>query len=459
MMLNTPEFKVGALVVIVSGLIGLMSLKVNEGPGLFSRTKRYYFDIGDAGGLVESSAVKSAGIRVGSIEKIELVDDKARIHVIINGDLKMRTSGYVELRSDGILGDRHVEMVPGKFTDPELADNSPILTANEKGSLNALMKEISKIADSIGKVADNLNRATGAEGDTTTALGRIVHNVEKLTADVAEMTGQNKEKLNEIVDNIHNITHELNQVVSDKGPEGFKADWHKLSSSLDRIEGSARNIEEITAKINKGEGTIGRLINDEETVDKINEAVTSVNDLLGGASALETSFDFHSEFLTTPGLTKSYLSVKLQPGLDRYYELGVVSDPYGVVDRTKWVDSGTATNNYTETKTFYNKVSVNALFAKNFYDFTLKAGIMQNTGGIGFDYFPWKRDLRLSVEGYDFQEFNLKAYVRYNVLKGLYLIGGGDHITDKDLHSGFVGAGLFITNDDLKYLSNKMNFQ
>ncbi len=458
-MINTPEFKVGALVIIVSGLIGVMSLKVNEGPGLFSRTKRYYFDVADAGGLVESSAVKSAGIKVGSIEKIELVDDKARIHVVISGDLKMRTSGYVELKSDGILGDRHVEMVPGKFNDPELADNSPILTANDKGSMNALMKEIGKIADSIGKVADNLNRATGPDGDTTTTLGRIVKNVEKLTADVAEMTGNNKQKLNEIVDNIHNITHELNKVVTDTGPEGFKADWHKLSSSLDRIDNSARNIEEITNKINKGEGTIGRLINDEETVDKINDAVSNLNDFLGGASSLETSFDFHSEYLMSPALTKSYLSVKLQPGLDRYYELGIVDDPYGVIDRTKWVRTGSQADNYQETKTFYNKISVTALFAKNFYDLTVKGGIMQNTGGVGMDYYMMNRNLRLSIEGYDFKEFALKAYARYNLFRGFYLIGGGDHITDKDLHSGFIGAGLFLTNDDLKYLSNKMNFQ
>jgi phospholipid/cholesterol/gamma-HCH transport system substrate-binding protein len=458
-MINTPEFKVGALVVIVSGLIGVMSLKVNEGPGLFSRTKRYYFDINDAGGLVENSAVKSAGIRVGSIEKIELVDDKARIHVILNGDLKMRTSGYVDLRSDGILGDRHVEMVPGKNSDPELPDNSAILTANERGSLNAVMKEISKIADSISKVADNLNKATGAEGDTTTTIGRIAKNVEKLTQDISEVTGKNKEKLNEIIDNVHDITKELAKVVNDKGPEGFQSDWHKLSSTLDRLDASARNIEEISSKVNKGEGTIGRLINDDETVNKIDEAVTSLNDFLGGANTLQTSFDFHSEYLAGPSMTKTYVSVLLQPGLDRYYELGVVDDPRGLVDKTQWTDSGTYNQNYTETKTYYSKVSFTALFAKNFYDFTFKGGIMESTGGFGFDYYLTKKhDLRFSIEAYDFQNFALKSYLRYNAFKGFYLIGGGDHITDSELHSAFIGAGLYITNDDIKYLSSAFKF-
>lgn len=456
-MFSTPEFKVGALVVIVSGLIGVMSFKVNEGPGLFTRTKRYWFDLQDAGGLVENSAVKSAGIKVGVIEKIRLVDDKARIYVLVNGGLNMRTSGYVELRSDGILGDRHVELIPGSSSDPELDDGSQIMTAYERGSMNALLKEVGKITESMGKLAETLNKATGPEGDTATSLGRIVHNIEKLTSDVAEITGDNKRKINEIVDNVHSLTAQLNKFIGDEGGGGFAAGWQKAVDSLSRIDTSLRNIEEITSKINRGEGTIGRLVNDEETVDKINEAVGNFNDFVGGASQLETSFDFHSEFLADAELTKSYLNVKIQPGLDRYYELGIVDDPRGVEENTHTTQTGSPSSDYEETKVYRNKVKFNALFAKNFYDFTIKGGIMENTGGLGFDYYLYRRDLRLSVEAFDFDEVVLRAYLRYNIFKGLYLIGGGDHLAD-NLRSSFIGAGLFITNDDLKFLAGKVNF-
>ncbi len=84
---------------------------------------------------------------------------------------------------------------------------------------------------------------------------------------------------------------------------------------------------------------------------------------------------------------------------------------------------------------------------------------MENNGGFGIDYYALKHDLRFSIEAYDFSQFALKAYARYNAFKGFYLIGGGDHITDNELHSAFIGAGLFITNDDLKYLSNAIKFQ
>lgn len=457
-MLTSPEFKVGALVVIVSGLIGVMSFKVNEGPGLFSRTKTYWFDLQDAGGLVENSAVKAAGIKVGVIDKIKLVDDKARVYVVISGDLTMRKSGYVELRSDGILGDRHVELVPGNIADPELEDGSQIMTAHERGSLNAMMKEIGKITDSVAKLAETINKATGADGDTSTSLGRIVRNIEKLTADVAEITGENKGKVHEIVDDIHSITAQLNKFFGEEGGGGFAEGWQKAVDSLSRIDTSLRNIEEITGKINRGEGTIGRLVNDEETIDKINEAVGNFNDFVGGASQLETSFDFHSEYLTDADLTKSYLNVKIQPGLDRYYELGIVDDPRGVVESSHLERSGSTTDDYDETITYKNKIKFNAIFAKNFYDFTVKGGLFENSGGLGIDYYLYRRDLRLSVEAFDFDDVVLRAYLRYNIFRGLYLVGGADHLADSALRSGFVGAGLFITNDDLKFLAGKVNF-
>lgn len=456
-MFSTPEFKVGALVVIVSGLIGVMSLKVNEGPGLFSRTKRYWFELKDAGGLVVDSAVKSSGIKVGTIEKIKLVDNKARIFIQIGSDLVMRSSGYVELRSDGILGDRHVELVPGAIEDPELEDGTQILSAHERGSLNSLMSEVGKISESVGRLADTLNKATGPEGDTSTKLGRIIDNVEKLTANISEITGENKGKIHNIVDNIQDVTKQLKKFIGDEGSGGFAAGWQKAVDSLSRIDTSLRNIEEITGKINRGEGTIGRLVNDEETVDKINEAVGNFNDFVGGASQLETSFDFHSEYLSDADLTKSYLNVKIQPGLDRYYEIGVVDDPRGVDHSEHVKRTGDGAQEYDETKTFKNKVKFNALFAKNFYDFTVKGGLIESAGGVGVDYYLYRRDLRLSVEAFDFDEVVLRAYIRYNLFKGFYFIAGGDHLADS-WRSGFIGAGLFITNDDLKFLASKVNF-
>jgi phospholipid/cholesterol/gamma-HCH transport system substrate-binding protein len=457
-MINTPEFKVGALVIIVSSIIGFMSLKVSEGPGLFSRNKRYWFDIEDAGGLVKNSAVKSAGIKVGVIEDIKLVDGKARVYVVVDGELQMRKSGAVDLRSDGILGDRHVEMLPGDEKDEVLADGDQIRLTYEKGSLNSLMKEVGNISASIGELTATLNKATSGNGDRSTSLGRIVSNIEKLTQDLSEITGENKSKIGSIVGQVDSITKQLDKFLSDDSPEGFSHGWQKAIDSLSRIDRSLKNVEEITGKINRGEGTIGRLVNDEETVDKLNDAIGNVNDFLGGAGQLETSFDFHSEYLSDVSLTKSFLAVKIQPGLDRYYEIGIVDDPRGVSETKNVKRIGSPEADFEEVTTFENETKFTALFAKNFYNFTIKGGLIESSGGLGIDYYMLGRDLRFSLEAFEFDDLTVRAFARYNIMRGVYLVGGGDELTDSDLSSYFLGAGLFITNDDLKLFANKINF-
>ena len=443
-LIGSPEFKVGILVVIVSGLIGIMSVKVAEGPGVLAGDKEVHFIVDDAGGLVKNSAVKMAGIKVGIIDDIELVDGKAKVHLVLEGDVPLTTSGKVELRSDGILGDKHVEIVPGRPEDPKVRDNSQLPMSDTQAGLDNIMKEVGKIAKSLNQLGENLNKATSGDGDPETPVGRIILNIEKLTKDLAEVSAQNKDKINNIIARVDSLTTNLDTFINQE--------------SLARIEKSIENIEDITNKINDGEGTIGRLINDEETVEEINTAVAKVNDFLGGADKLEMSFDYHSEYLADVDLTKSYLGIKVKPGLDRYYDIQIVDDPRGVVRRTKTETNLSTTEE--KTVTFYNKIKLTALFAKNFYDFTIKGGLIENSGGVAFDYHLFDKRLTLSAEFFDFDDLYIRSFARFNVLDGVYLIGGGDNLMSSgDTNSSaFVGAGIFITNDDLKTLASFANF-
>lgn len=440
-MWNTPEWKVGILVVGVSALIGIMSLRVAEGPGLFNSGRKYHFILDDANGVVKGSAVKMAGIKVGTIEDIVLTDSKARIQLSLDKDVPITTSAKAELRTDGILGDKHVEIVPGNPNDGKLAEGSELPSSGNGGGLDKMVSQISELMT-------NLNKAT-KEGDNSTMLGRIVMNIERITRDLSEITGENKNKVGEIVDNLRELTTTLKDHIDD--------------DTMARLDKSVQNIEEITTRINKGEGTIGRLINDEETVEELNSAIVNVNRFLGGMDKMELSVDFHSEYLTGVDMTKSYLGIKIQPGLDRYYMLQLIDDPRGVArtNRVERTPDGGTMSGVDERTIYYNKMKITGLFAKNFYDFTLKGGLIEDTGGFGIDYHMFDRQVQLSAEFFNFRDLYIRSFVRYNFMKGFYVTAGGDNLlTAEDKKaSAFIGGGLFITNDDLKVLATKLSFR
>lgn len=444
------EFKVGVLVVSIGALIAVMSMQVSDDPSYLSKSKKAWFLLPNASGLVKNSAVRSAGIPVGVIKDVTLQDGQARIDITYKSDLNVRKSGYVELQANGILGDKHVEIYPGSPTDPEMEDNGQVLNVKDKGSLDNLVGEISDVAKSLKEAVTN-------DGTNKHILGRIVQNIERLTSDLSQMTAENKDQIGEIVDQVHGITSTLDNLINDESDKGFKKTWKKAMVNIDK---SLQNIEEITSKINNGEGTIGKLVNDESTAEDLSTAIEGISGLVDTANRISTGIDFHADYMNDVKAAKSTIGVQIQPGLDRYYYIGIVNDPAGVIERSASKNTvGGVTTESEATNTYFSETKLTALYAKGFYDFTIKGGLMENTGGAGFDYEFFNRRAKFTVEAFDFAKLNVRSMIGVKLGYGVYVQGGiFDALNKNDRRTGFVGAGMYLTNDDIKLLLTKSPF-
>jgi phospholipid/cholesterol/gamma-HCH transport system substrate-binding protein len=333
------------------------------------------------------------------------------------------------------------------------------LIIKDKGSLDSIINQVGDIATDLKDVTKNLREAVSEDGTNKHVLGRIVKNIEKLTGDLSQMTTQNKGKIGDIIDQVHNITTTMDDLINDEAELGLKKTWKR---TLARIDSTMKNVDEVMGKVNRGEGTIGKLINDDTTVEELNTAIQGVSNLIDGATRIQTGIDYHAEYLNSVGGTRSYIGLQIQPGLDRYYTIALVDDPSGVIDESsnKVTDSnGNVISNNSERKTYKNKTKLTALYAMNFWDLTLRGGFIENAGGIGVDYSFFRKKLKFSVEAFDLQKANLRAYARYNIGWGFYALGGINDALDKSgTRSSYLGAGLFLTNDDLKLLLTKSPF-
>lgn len=454
-LLRAAEFKVGLLVIVVAGLIAFMSMRVSEDPSYLGRSGEAWFLMKDAGGLVKGSAVKSAGIPVGIIKNIRLQDGMARIELTLKPDFKIYTSASAESKAQGILGDKYISITPGLESDPPLEDGGQIVNVKDAGGLDNLIAEVSNITGSLRDTAKALQEAVTNDGTRQHILGRIVSNIEVITKDLSEITSENKGKINEIMTQVNRVTKSLDEILNDNGDDSLK---EQLKRSMARFDNAMKNVDEITSKINRGEGTIGRLVNDEETVEELNTAISNVNGFLDSAGKLQTGLEFNSVYLGSMDMAKTNVGIRIQPGLDRYYYLGIVDDRLGVTrERDVSTTTGGVTTDTNTVEHARNEVRLTAFFAKNFYDFTVRGGIFENAGGIGLDYNVWRERLKLSLDAYDFDKLNLRAQVQYNFWKGVYVLGGVNDIMDKQgANSGYLGAGLLLTNDDLKVFMTKM---
>lgn len=454
-LLKTPEFKVGLLVLIVSGLVGTMSLKVSESSG-FMGGKKLWFTLDNAAGLIKNGPVHVAGIRIGVIHQISLdPSGLARIDVVIQPDVKLSRSSKIQVRANGILGDKNIEILPGNPADPQLEAGDRIEGIEDSASIDKLLSEVGKITKSLSIVSDNLRDAT--EGDDSKPLGRIIKNVDSLTGDLAKLMRDKREKFAQIIDNVHAVTETLDEVINDPSDEGLKASLKRVVS---RLDSTMKNVDEISEKINSGKGTIGRLINDEETVNELNTAINGVNNLVDAANKLQTSIDFNTNHMSQFNQYRSYFGVTMQPGADRFYEIALVTTP----DPTEHSLTTTTTTDgtpsiKTETTVDKDKLKFTALFGKYFYNFGIKGGAIESKGGFGIEYYALNRKLKVGVDAFDLEKMHVRPYAKFNAFHGLYLMGGGDFMKGKGNDGYFLGAGLLITNDDIKYALQRIQIR
>ena len=85
------------------------------------------------------------------------------------------------------------------------------------------------------------------------------------------------------------------------------------------------NIESITSTVARGEGNLGRLVQDDTLYERVDRVTRNVEEFVDSALGSEVQVGFRSEYLALQQSTKNHADVRLvYPRKDKYYSLGVV---------------------------------------------------------------------------------------------------------------------------------------
>jgi phospholipid/cholesterol/gamma-HCH transport system substrate-binding protein len=235
--------------------------------------------------------------------------------------------------------------------------------------------------------------------------------------------------------------------------------YNKLESTLDNLEGSLNSVRTITRKVEQGEGTIGKLFSDEKAYNNINTALEGVSNTLGRIQRFKTNVGFRNEYQLEHSENKGYFSLKLSPRHDKYYLLEVVDDPRGKMEFTENLTTKDGVPSNISNLETTRKLKLTAAFGKRLPNFGLRIGLMESTFGIGGDFYANNDHLKLSLDAWDFngidplsKEPSMKISAQYEVLRFIHLSVGYDQILNSNRDTLFVGAGLRFDDEDIQYL-------
>ncbi len=422
-----------------------------------------YFD--DVQGLIAKSRVLVAGIPVGYISSIRLDGSRARVDLRIEGDIELYEDARITMRSLSLLGERVLVIHPGTPGLPKIPDGGEIRVADEGVDTDDIIVTVNDIAQSVKKITAQMERAFGTE-EAGDRMQSALRNLSDALENIKEVTDEAGPRVIRIMENVELATDDLSQIIHqrrgdiDRGIAEVDDTIASIHRAADQLNAVLADVKEVTGRTARGEGTIGRLTQDEALIDEVEGVAEGLNNFVGGLNRLRTIVELRSEWYALSNAFKTYFSIYLKPREGRYFLVQFIDDPRGSVTVTESIIRQSPPplfypNEYRRTEiSRTNRLKFSAQFGKTISFATFRFGIIESTGGLGMDIKVLRDRLELNADIFEFGRRvfpRLRIRAGFELIKRLWLLAGIDDTINPG-RDYFVGLQLRFDDEDLKPL-------
>lgn len=243
------------VVIAVLGTIWLVRGGFSSGYPLYARFKW-------GAGVKQGQPVRLAGVQIGVVSDVEL-DPKGTILVTmsIEDEHHVPRNSTAAVVPVGIFGDQEIALIP--------AEPSPIFF-NERDSVppappKAGLPELTARADTISQRLDDVAKTVQLElvqGGGIADLRKSLASVNELARSLGVIAAEQSRQLTLTQTRFRNTVAALDSVQLDSTMRNLQATSRNLAAFTDSLSGTARQLNAVLAKADKGDGTLGKLLND-----------------------------------------------------------------------------------------------------------------------------------------------------------------------------------------------------
>ncbi len=292
----SKEVKVGLL---VTGALAALLWGMNylKGIDVFSSVNNYYAVYPNVDGLTQSSDVLLSGVKIGQVQKIEFLKDqsgKILATLRVNSKTYISKTAVARIISLDLLGSKAINIILDPGAEP--AVDGDTLRAEVESTLSAQVMPIKDKAENLIASLDTLAVALSSVLGTNNRnslnstfgnLDKTLQNLESATASLDQMVSSDQSKLNRMVSNIESITSNLksnNEALSNTlqnlSAISDSVARSGLSSTINNANLTLKQTASIMEKINRGEGTMGMLINNDSLYHALEKSAVDLDKLL-----------------------------------------------------------------------------------------------------------------------------------------------------------------------------------
>ena len=272
-MKNTLETRLG-LFVALAVLAAFLIINTVGGLDAFRRGVRLHALFNTAQELKVGDRVKMAGVEIGRVESISLTNNKVKVSMKLKpgADSVVKTDSTATIKFAGLMGQNFVSVDFGVTGEPIARDGSTVINSAEQPDLSAIMTKLDSVA-------------TGVENLTKSFTGV------KIDAILGPFTDFFKQSSGPLTATITNINEITAQIRDGKGTVGRliydEALYNSALNTVSNLQSTGDEIKMVIADarkvidgVNAGEGTLGKLVKDEKLYNETTVSMTNLKEIL-----------------------------------------------------------------------------------------------------------------------------------------------------------------------------------
>lgn len=288
---HTPKFKARLGMFIAGGItvFVIAIFIIGKQQNLFDPVFKITTTFLNVSGLQVGNNVRFSGITVGTVDNIIIINDSTvQVDLMIKKSVQqfIKADSKAGIGSEGIIGDRVLIITQGSnsavmATDgQQILSKEPVETDDIIVSLQATSVNAEVITLQLAEIMTNINNGQGT-------LGRLIQD-----SAIAE-------NINQIIGNFKKSSEGLDETIEVTKENAF-AFMKSLQKTAAKTEVASNQLGEIMTKINSGEGTLGRLIQDTTLATNLDVTVVNLKESSVGLNenmeALKHNFLFRGYF-------------------------------------------------------------------------------------------------------------------------------------------------------------------
>jgi len=283
------ETKLGIVAIIIISLF-IWGFNFLKGKNILSANNSYYAVYNDIGGLEEASAVSVSGFKIGTVETIKLLDPqkgKLIVKFSVDKDIKLPKNSKAIIHPATLLAGKAIKL---EFSDLEeyYSNGDTVIGVLEVDLISSLSEELMPLKDKIENLVQSMDSVLAIFDDQRRDnLKSSLDNIHKITEDFNDLVTEEKQKLTNILSNVESISSNLKN--NNEQITNILENFSSISDSLNKADikttitnanNTLAEFSAISAKINNGEGTIGMLINNDSLYNNLNNLSADLDSLV-----------------------------------------------------------------------------------------------------------------------------------------------------------------------------------